>query len=268
MFSKRLVTIFCLVLFALVNIIFLSVSTKHRRSNSIVDRVVMSAISPFQEGVMRTIGFCEHMWNHYFYLVTVRQDYDRLQGLLARAKLEKNQYLESDLARQRLGRLLDLKESLPTDLLTAEVVGLDPSDWFKTIIINRGTQDGISKGMPVIAPEGIVGQIVAPSRNYSKVLLIIDPSSAVDALVQRTRSRGIVEGKTDQYCRFKYVLRKADVKVGDTVISSGLDRLFPKGLRVGSVEEVTRNPSGIFQDVRVRPFVDFARLEEVLVMLD
>ena len=78
----------------------------------------------------------------------------------------------------------------------------------------------------------------------------------------------IVEGETEEYCRFKYVLRKADVSIGDTVISSGLDGLFPKGLRIGSVEGISRNSSGIFQEVKVRPFVDFARLEEVLVMLD
>ena len=268
MFSKRLVTIFCLILFALINIILLSISTKHRHGNTAVDRVAMAAIAPFQEGVMRTIGFCEHMWSHYFNLVTVRQECDQLKRLLAKAKLERNQYLESELACQRLGKLLELKNSLPPRLLTAQVVGLDPSGWFKTIIINRGSSDGISKGMPVIAPEGIVGQIVSPSSDYSKVLLIIDGSSAVDALVQRTRSRGIVEGKTEEYCRFKYVLRKADISVGDTVISSGLDGLFPKGLRVGSVAQISKSQSGIFQEVRVRPFVDFARLEEVLVMLD
>ncbi|NVM57832.1 MAG: rod shape-determining protein MreC [Desulfobacterales bacterium] len=181
--------------------------------------------------------------------------------------MEKSQHLESELARERLGKLLEMKTSLPLRLLPAQVVGVDPSGWFKTIIINRGTHDGVSKGMPVIAPEGIVGQIVAASYRYSKVLLIIDPSSAIDAFVQRTRSRGIVEGETEEYCRFKYVLKKADISIGDTVISSGLDRVFPKGLRVGCVEEISKSQSGIFQKTRVRPFVDFARLEEVLVIL-
>ncbi len=268
MFSKRLVTIFCLILLALINIILLSVSAKNRHGSTIIDRVAMAAVAPFQEGVMRTIGLCEHMWSHYFNLVTVRQECDRLKGLLADAELEKNRHLESELACERLGKLLELKNSLPPRLLTAQVVGLDPSGWFKTIIINKGTNHGVSKGMPVIAPEGIVGQIVVPSYHYSKVLLIIDGSSAVDALVQRTRSRGIVEGETEEYCRFKYVVRKADVSIGDTVISSGLDGLFPKGLRVGSVEKISKSNSGIFQEVKVRPFVDFARLEEVLVMLE
>jgi rod shape-determining protein MreC len=268
MFSKRLVTIFCLILFALINIILLSVSTKNRHGSSIVDRVVMAGIAPFQEGVMRSLAACEHVWSHYFDLITVKEECDQLKRLLAQAELDKSRCLESELAYQRLGKLLDMRNSLPARLLAAEVVGLDPSGWFKTIIINRGTRDGVSKGMPVIAPEGIVGQIVSPSYEYSKVLLIIDPSSSVDALVQRSRARGIVEGNSEQYCRFKYVVRKADVQVGDTVISSGLDRLFPKGLRMGSVQAVARSQSGIFQEVRVRPFVDFARLEEVLVMLE
>jgi rod shape-determining protein MreC len=268
MFSKRLVTIFCLILFALVNIILLSVSTKNRHGNTIVDKVVMAGIAPFQEAVMRTLTVCEHIWSHYFYLVTVKEESDQLKRLLGQAELEKSRYLESQLACQRLGKLLDMKNSLAPRLLAARVVGLDPSGWFKSIIINRGTRDGVSKGMPVIVPEGIVGQIVSPSYEYSKVLLVVDPSSSVDALVQRSRARGIVEGNSEEYCRFKYVVRKADVQVGDTVISSGLDRLFPKGLPMGSVQAVAKNQSGIFQEVRVRPFVDFARLEEVLVMLE
>jgi len=267
MFSKRLVKIFCLILFALINIILLSISAKHRYSNTIVHRVVIAGVSPFQEGVTETIRFCEHIWSHYFYLVSVKDECDRLKRMLAKAGLKENQYLESEIACQRLQKLLEIKTSFPKHLLPAQVVGVDPSGWFKTIIINRGTHDGASRGMPVIAPEGVVGQVVAASYRYSKVLLIIDRSSAIDALVQRTRSRGIVEGETEEYCRFKYVARKADISIGDAVISSGLDGIFPKGLRVGCVAEIEKGQSGIFQEVRIRPFVDFSRLEEVLVVL-
>jgi rod shape-determining protein MreC len=268
MFSRRLLTIFCLVIFVLINIIFLTISAKDRHGNTILDRIVMAGIAPFQEGVTKTIRFCEHVWSHYFYLVNVRQECDDLKGLLAKASLERSKYVESERTCQRLQKLLEMKSTIPERLMPAQVVGLDPSGWFKTIIINRGTHDGVAKGMPVIAPEGIVGQIVTASYGYSKVMLIIDRSSAIDALVQRTRTRGIVEGETDELCRFKYALRKADISVGDTVVSSGLDRLFPKGLRVGSVKEISKDKPGIFQVVRVQPFVDFARLEEVLVVLE
>jgi rod shape-determining protein MreC len=268
MFSKRLLAIFCLIIFVLVNIIFLSISVKHRHGNTMVERIVMAGIAPFQEGVTQVIRFCEHLWNHYFYLVNVRQECDQLEDLLAKANLEKSKYVESERTCERLRRLLETKSAIPHRLISAEVVGLDPSEWFKTIIINRGTHDSVAKGMPVIAPEGIVGQIVSASYRYSKVMLIIDRSSAVDALVQRTRTRGIVEGETDEMCRFKYVLRKADISTGDTVVSSGLDGLFPKGLRVGSVKEISKGQPGIFQVVSIQPYVDFARLEEVLVIVE
>jgi rod shape-determining protein MreC len=103
---------------------------------------------------------------------------------------------------------------------------------------------------------------------YSKVLLIIDQNNAVDALVQRSRARGLVTGAAAGQCIFKYVLLKNDVKIGDTLISSGLDGVFPKGLRVGLVSNVIRSNAGIFQEVRVTPFVDFEKLEEVLVVLN
>lgn len=268
MFSRRLLTIFCLILLFFINIIFLSVGTKNRHRNTFFDRIVVAAIGPFQEGVVQTIRFCEHIWTHYFYLVSVKQENDALREMLAHANLENSKYVETQLAYERLQRLLATKAALPHRLVSAEVVGRDPSVWFDAIIINRGSHDGIGKGMPVIAPEGIVGQVVTVSYDYSKVMLMIDRSSAIDALVQHNRTRGIVAGETDEACRFKYVVRKAEVQIGDTVVSSGLDGLFPKGLRIGTIKEVSKDESGIFQEVMVQPFVDFSRLEEVLVVIE
>jgi rod shape-determining protein MreC len=267
MFSRRLLTIFCLILLFLINIIFLSVGTKNRHRNTFFDRLVMAAIGPFQEGVVGTVRFCERIWTHYFYLVSVKQENDALKGIVAQMNLEKGAYIESQRTLERMERLLATKSALPHDFVSAEVIGRDPSGWFKAIIINRGTDDGVEKGMPVIAPDGIVGQVVTASYDYSKVMLLVDRSSAVDGLIQHNRTRGVIEGETDEVCRFKYVVRKAEVRVGDTVVSSGLDGLFPKGLRIGTVKEVTKDKPGIFQDVRVRPFVDFTRLEEVLVVV-
>jgi rod shape-determining protein MreC len=230
--------------------------------------MVMAAIGPFQEGVVQAIRFCENAWTHYFYLVSVKEENDALRGMLAQANLENSRFVEAQLTCERLQRLLATKAALPHRVIAAEVVGQDPSVWFKAIIINRGSNDGIGKGMPVIAPEGIVGQVVTASYTYSKVMLMVDRSSAIDALVQHDRTRGIVEGETDETCRFKYVLRKADVQIGDTVVSSGLDGLFPKGLPIGAIKEIYKDEPGIFQEVRVEPFVDFTRLEEVLVILE
>ena len=120
--------------------------------------------------------------------------------------------------------------------------------------------------MPVVVPEGVVGQVVDVSVGYSKVLLLIDPNSAIDALCQRTRARGIIKGGSNKKCAFEYVLRKNDVRVGDVILSSGLDGVYPKGIRIGRVSSVVKRNSGIFQTVEVEPYVNFDKLEEVLVV--
>ena len=161
-----------------------------------------------------------------------------------------------------------MKSQLPHRLLAAQVAAYDPSGWSQTIIINKGRKDGVAKGMAVIDSEGIVGHVIKDFDWSAQVLLLIDQSSAVDALVQRTRFRGIVEGDSTQTCSFEYVVRKADIQVGDTLISSGLDRVYPKGLRVGNVVSISKPASGLFQEVKVQPFVDFTTIEEVLVVLE
>jgi rod shape-determining protein MreC len=267
MFSKRFLTIIFLILFALTNVIFLSISSRHRHTETALDRVFMAAVAPFQDGVIQTIRFCEYIWDHYFSLVSARQQSDVLKSSLDEAKRELARFTELAQTNQRLEELLAMKSALPHEVLSAKVVGFDPSGWYKTIIINRGTNDGAGKGMAVVSPDGIVGQIVTATYDYAKVMLMTDRSSAIDGLVQRTRARGIVEGETDEICRFKYVVRKAELEVGDIVVSSGLDGLFPKGLPIGSVDSISKIESSIFQDVTVAPFVDFNRLEEVLVIV-
>ena len=212
--------------------------------------------------------FFEHVWSHYFHLASVKQENDELKRLLAEANIQKGEYLEAKRTCERLEKLLGAKTALPHRVIHAGVVGRDPSGWFKSIIINRGVDDGVAKGMPVVSPEGIVGQVVTASYDYSKVMLMIDRSSAIDSLVQHNRTRGIVEGETDTSCRLKYVVRKAEVSVGDAVVSSGLDGLFPKGLPIGEVKEIKKNKPDIFQDVVIEPYVDFSRLEEVLVIIE
>ncbi len=268
MFSRKLVRILCVILLALINIVLLSFSAKHPHRYTIVDRVAMAGMVPFQEGATRTMHFFRRVWDHYFYLVGVSEECEQLRKRVAKARMERGRCLEFELLCERLGRLLELKSEVPHRLLPAEVVGLDPSGWSKTIIINKGAKDGVAKGMAVIAPGGVVGHVIKDFDWSAQVLLAIDRSSGIDALVQRSRSRGIVEGESDEACRFKYVVRKADVQIGDTVISSGLDGIFPKGLSVGTVEEISRPASGLFQEVKVRPFVDFAKLEEVLVVVE
>jgi rod shape-determining protein MreC len=212
--------------------------------------------------------FIGDIWRHYFALVAAARQNDRLREALARATIRLNACSEIEQANRRLRSLIRFQQAIDQKVLPAEVVGKDPSPWFKSVIIDKGRADGVVKGLPVVIPEGIAGQVVAVSNHHAKVLLIIDVNNAVDALVQRSRARGIVTGAPDNRCIFKYVLRQDDVREGDILIASGLDGIYPKGLRIGRVAAVHRQPAGIFQEVEVTPVVDFQTLEEVLVVID
>ena len=133
------------------------------------------------------------------------------------------------LANERFRKLLQFRETLPVPTVAAEVIGQDPSSWFRSLTINKGETEGVRKGMAVISPEGVVGQILKAAPHYATVLLITDYNSAVDSIVQKTRARAIVEGKGENRCQLKYLLRAEEVSAGDVVVTSGLSGNFPKG---------------------------------------
>ncbi len=250
-----------------VNLIVLSVTSRRYHTHG-PGQIAISFIAPFQKITTRSISFIRDVWSHYFCLVAVKQENDKLKKVLSRAIEKNNRFNEIEIFNLRLRKLLNFRKNMAGQMLVAEVIGKDPSPWFKTIIIDKGKSDGIEKGLPVLVPEGIAGQVIDASLHSSKVLLIIDQISAVDALVQRTRARGIIKGGSTGQCFFTYTLRKHDTRVGDTIISSGLDTVFPKGLRIGKVSEVIKRNFGIFQEVIVTPYVDCEKLEEVLVVLN
>jgi rod shape-determining protein MreC len=267
MFSKKMVLIVGVIVLIAVNIIVLSVNSRRYTSFGL-ERVAISFISPFQELVTRSIRFTKDIWFQYFALVTIAKENRTLRTQLNRASEKSNLWRETDMANARLRNLLDFQKNIAELVVAAEVIGKDPSAWFKTVIIDKGKADGLIKGLPVVMPQGIAGQVIEVANHYSKVMLIIDRNSAVDALVQRTRARGVLKGKSTDQCRLDYVLRKKDVRVGDIVVSSGLDGIYPKGLRIGLVSEVVDHDADIFHEVILTPFVDFEKLEEVLVVLD
>jgi rod shape-determining protein MreC len=227
---------------------------------------VIAIVSPFQKQLTALVQSIKNIWNHYFFLVYTAQENERLKKALGQSLQKLNHCSETELANDRLRRLLGFEKEVPRPMVPAQVVGSDPSPWSKTAIIDKGDRDGVYLGAPVVVPEGIVGIVIEASQQYAKVLLLIDPNSAVDALVQKTRARGIVKGGGDDYCVFDYVLRKHSISVGDAVVSSGLDGVFPKGFRVGRISEIVRQNAGIFQKVSVTPYVDFEILEEVFVI--
>ncbi len=266
MFSKKMLMIVGLIVLVIANIIILSLSSSRYPSYK-AGRIALYILAPLQEAVTNSIRFARGIWNNYFLMVSVAKENANLKKSLLQAIARNNQWYELELSNIRLRNLLDFQNTFAEKALAAEVIAKDPSPWFKAIIINKGRADGVTKGLPVVIPEGIAGQVTDVSSHYSKVMLIIDRNSAVDALVQRTRARGIIKGSSTRMCLFSYVLTKDEVRVGDKIVASGLDGVFPKGQRIGEVASVLTRDSAIFHEVTVAPYIDFDRLEEVLVLL-
>ena len=266
MLSKRMILVAVVIVLVAVNVILLTITGKQTQSPSGLGRGALVVVSPFQKQFTAFFQSIKNIWNRYFFLVSTVQENQRLKAALVQNMQQLNRCAETELANSRLRHLLGFEEEVPMPMIAARVVGKDPSAWSKTVIVDKGTRDGVQQGAPVVVPEGIAGVVVEASSGYAKVLLLVDPNSAVDALVQQTRARGIVKGGGGGFCVFDYVLRKHEISVGDTVVSSGLDGVFPKGLRVGRISEIVRLNAGIFQNVSVTPYVDFETLEEVFVI--
>lgn len=267
MFSKKMVLIIGVIVLITFNIIFLSATSKSYTSFGL-GRVAISFVAPFQELFTRTIRFARGIWEHYFFLVAVSHENLQLKQSLNQAIETNSQWREVELANIRLRSLLNFQKTTTHRVLAAEVIGKDPSPWFKTVIIDKGKADGLHKGLPVVIAQGIAGQITETSDHYSKVMLIIDRNSAVDAVVQRTRARGVIKGDSTDLCQFEFVLQKHDVKIGDIVVASGFDGVYPKGLPIGWISDAGKREAEIFQEITVTPYVDFEKLEEVLIVLN
>lgn len=148
----------------------------------------------------------------------------------------------------------------------ARVVGQDPSNLARYIIIDQGSEEGVKTGMPVVTPQGLVGRVTATGTHWAKALLITDATSAVNAVVQSTRATGIVQGDVNGNLTIKYVPQGEAIKIGDLILTSGMGGGFPKRLVIGQVTAVRKHDIELFQEAEIQPSVDFARLEFVLVL--
>jgi rod shape-determining protein MreC len=267
MFSRKTVLILAGILLLTVNLVMLAVTTR-RPAASGLGRVMIAFVAPFQELATRVVKTIQDGWWNYFFLVSVAHENQRLLKELGASRQKMIQQSELELENQRLRELLGFKRSLPSPAIAAEIIGKDPSAWFKTVIIDKGSTDGLRRGLPAVSSSGVVGQIVEVSARQSRLMLIIDRNSGADALVQRTRARGIVKGTSQDDCYLDYVLHADDVRVGDLVVSSGFDGVYPKGLLIGTVTAVDFKGGDFFKDVQITPAVDFDKLEEVLIILE
>ncbi len=269
-FSKRYRDAILCVLLLGVPFFFLRVSTKDPGRLDALDRAVLrSTAIPQSFGTWIARGVAS-VFDEYLYLFHVKRDNERLRAEAAQLRADAQRYRDSFDENRRLRRLLQLRVETPGETYAAEVVARDTSPFFRVDRLAI-TADGAHArvGMPVVSYDGLVGQINSVVGRYANVTLVVDSRSAVDAMVERTGARGILRGtgERNRYAaQIEYLQRTDDVRVGDTVVTSGLGCRFPAGLLLGRVSAVTRRDFGLYQEVEVSPAVDFSRLHEVLVV--
>lgn len=195
---------------------------------------------------------------------------EKNQELQAQLRLQqtKLQQLENlKLENERLRQLLGFQENLPVQYLAAEVIGKDPSPFFQSVMLDRGSEDGVEVGMPVLSQQGVVGRIESVTDFSSRVLLITDINSRLDAVVERSRARVIVTGRSDSsFLGLRFLPRRQDLIEGDRIISSGLEGGVPAGFIIGSVSSLDASPHRVLQDAKIEPAVEFDKLEEVFIL--
>ena len=254
-------------LLALVCVVSMT-SQKRPAQLGIGSQLLLELTVPLQRMVTLPVRELRGLWGEYISLVHVRQENDQLRAELARLKDENLQYREAIVASERFQRVAGVQARREVPMVPANVVAQDLSAWFQSVVIDRGSTSGIRPGMPVITDSGLVGLISGTTPRAATVLLISDPQSRVDAYVQRSRAHGSVRGAGERDCDFQYVLREQDVEVGDLLLSSGLGAVYPKGLVLGRVRALEKQPYGLFLRAQVEPAVDFRQLEEVFVILE
>lgn len=271
-FRKRKIAAFLLpILLAL--IFFSFTSTKMRRApwykeaawNLVAPPQML--LSGIREGIVGA-------WQRYVALIGVEKEREELANRVATLEGELARSMEVEQENERLRSLLSYHDAFPQETVVATVIANDPRAEFKSITINRGTDDGIKPLMPVVGPKGLVGKVGTVGRGFARVLLVTDPNSAVDALVQRSRARGLVVGaawraelESGYYiARLEYLRRVSDIRDGDVVVTSGFDQVFPPGIPIGTVRDVGTSRYGVFTKADVIPFEDMSELQQVLVI--
>jgi rod shape-determining protein MreC len=254
------------IILVLATVVLYSYNLRQKTATTFFERAVLTFSAPFQSSIDSVVDSITGVWDNYLWLVDTSQQNQQLEreNLNLRAELQQAQeVLQQNV---RLRKLLAFVDDLDRPALPAQVIGEDASNWARTILIDKGTLSGLKNGLPVVAAQGVVGRIIKVAPESARVLLITDASSAVAALVQRTRTRGVVRGRGDNLS-IEYALRDADLQVGDLLVTSGMGGVFPKGLPLGVIKTVEKGQFGLFQQVKAIPTVDFSYLEEVMVIV-
>ncbi|MEZ5363692.1 MAG: rod shape-determining protein MreC [Bryobacterales bacterium] len=254
-----------LVVVVVAQLILLGYQVRRDDDMSLLRAWVVGAVTPVNRVMHGGYSMVASGWTHYFWLIGARSENETLKRDLDRIRLE-NAELRRDVQRyQRQQRLVSVQNSIASQTLIADVIGGGASSTSKEILVNKGRSDGVLPGMAALTADGIVGRVQASYPNAALVMLIHDVDSGVGVLLGGSRVRGVLKGRGAAECLLDYVDHEVDVEVGEAVYTSGDDRIYPKGLRVGEVTRVETGPD--FLEISVRPYAALDRLDEILIVV-
>jgi len=261
----RNLTVLAVVLFAQVlGLAFQVHKTTSRGADRLIRVWAVSAMTPFEKAVVHTTSWAADAWNGYFYLRNVSRQNQQLREEIQRLRLEQVRMAEDARQARRLQVLLGFKEQFISQTLPAQVISTTGSEFSRGIYIDKGARDGIKPDMPVITADGIVGKVLRVYPTSALVLEISDPSSGAGVILEKSRLQGILKGSAGGGTSVANIMADEKAEPGERVLTSGGDRVYPKGMMVGTVSKVTS--AGTFLNVEVKPAARLDRLEEVLVI--
>jgi rod shape-determining protein MreC len=229
-------------------------------------RILLESVSPFLKATTYLRDSVSDIWGNYVDLRSVRQENLRLREEIEGYQTRLRVLEEARRENQRLETLLGMRETIPFSYVAVRVVGRDSTNWFHSLLIDRGSRHGVERHGAVVAPGGLVGQVVEVGPFSAQIQIITDPVSSVGVMLETSRVTGLLVGAQFGRLRIKYLPILTEVRVGEVVMTSGLGSVYPKGILVGKVVAVDKRIGALFQEATVEPSIDFSRLEEVLVL--
>jgi rod shape-determining protein MreC len=248
------------------HVLLISAQVNSQKGVPVLEAVTFGIFSEVQRVMSNGVSGIRRGWGGYVGLRHLKEENDALKRDLAAAQIAAQEQHALASRARGLEKLLELRDRTSLQTTAAEIIGAAAAPDFRTVTIDKGTRDGLRPDMAVIAPAGVVGRIVVPSARSAKVQLLVDRNAAAGAIVERTRAQGVVVGAGGERLEMEYVSEAYDIVVGDVVVTSGIDGIYPKGFVIGRIESVERS-GGAYKRITVRPAVDFNGIEEVLVVV-
>lgn len=257
---------YTLLFFLLLSILFMTFLGRNIGERRLLDSVVIEIIAPFHRISNLSSKWINGIWKGYIWLVGAREENSRLKEKINELESLNRQLVEIELENHRLKALLGFRQRLPASIISAQIIGKDATSWFQSILLDKGLDDGVRVNQPVVTHRGLVGKVINATPHASQIELITDKNSRVAAMIQKNRAEAILYGHSSPVCTLEYLDRDVDTMVGDTVITSGMGGIFPKGLMLGVISKIDKQSYGLFQYAEVTLTVPFSKLEEVLVL--